>query len=94
MKAENLEGKCCPFYTCEPPKDKCIFESEYAAAPTGGEKLLTNLERQKVLKGANETWKDGPCRNCKCVLTSLGKLKNIKLFSDEKKILDGIHIFE
>ncbi|KAH1012596.1 hypothetical protein HUJ05_011728 [Dendroctonus ponderosae] len=29
-------------------------------------------EKQKVLKAANHTWQDGPCRDCKCSLTSLG----------------------
>nr|XP_023019258.1 hemocytin-like [Leptinotarsa decemlineata] len=66
------ESKCCPIYSCEPPKNKCIYETEYKADEKGGEKALTEFEIQKVLKGANETWKDGPCRECKCILNSMG----------------------
>lgn len=76
LKTQQIEKNCCPLYTCEPPKDKCIFETEYAAAELGGEKLLTKLESQKLLKNANDTWKDGPCRECKCAITSLGKKNN------------------
>lgn len=74
LKSEKIEGKCCPLNSCEPPKDKCIFETEYTEAEKGGQRRLTKLEKQKLLKGADETWKDGPCRECKCSLTSIGKL--------------------
>lgn len=73
LKTQQLENSCCPLYTCEPPKNKCIFETEYVAAELGGERRLSQLESQKLLKNANETWKDGPCRQCKCAITSLGK---------------------
>lgn len=76
LKKQQLENSCCPLCTCEPPKDKCIFETEYAAAELGGEKRLTKLEVQKLLKKANETWNDGPCRQCKCTITSIGKEMN------------------
>ena len=65
-------GKCCPLYTCEPPKNKCIYENEYMSDENGGERPRTEIEKQKVLKNANETWQDGPCRQCKCVRTSIG----------------------
>ncbi|KAJ3643777.1 hypothetical protein Zmor_026489 [Zophobas morio] len=65
-------GKCCPLYTCEPPKNKCIYDNEYMSDENGGERPRTEIEKQKVLKNANETWQDGPCRQCKCVRTSIG----------------------
>lgn len=74
LKAESVEGRCCPIYSCEPPKEKCIYETEYAAAQKGGARLLTKYEKQNLLKGANETWQDGPCRECKCSVGSLGEL--------------------
>ncbi|CAG9772868.1 unnamed protein product [Ceutorhynchus assimilis] len=70
------ETKCCPVFTCNPPKDKCIFETAYGADELGGEKLLTIYEKQKVLKPGNSTWQDGPCRDCKCILTSLGNYQS------------------
>lgn len=73
LKTQELESGCCPLHSCEPPKDKCIFETEYDAGELGGERRLTKLESQKLLKNANETWTDGPCRECKCVITNLGK---------------------
>ncbi|KAJ8974052.1 hypothetical protein NQ317_002298, partial [Molorchus minor] len=75
LKTEDIEGKCCPFYSCEPPKDKCIYETEYTAAQKGGERLLTRYEKQKLLKGVNETWQDGPCRECSCLITEIGNFQ-------------------
>ncbi|XP_050302983.1 hemocytin [Anthonomus grandis grandis] len=69
---EEYPGQCCPTYTCKPPKEKCIFETSYGAAENGGERLLTKYEKQTTLKNGNETWQDGPCRDCKCILTSGG----------------------
>ncbi|KAF7276957.1 hypothetical protein GWI33_009615, partial [Rhynchophorus ferrugineus] len=40
VKKEEIEGKCCPYYSCEPPKEKCIFETEYTSAKRGGERRL------------------------------------------------------
>ncbi|EFA10333.2 hemocytin [Tribolium castaneum] len=68
----NETGKCCPWYTCEPPKNKCIYDYEYTSDENGGERPRTAIEKQKVLKNANETWNDGPCRVCKCLRTSIG----------------------
>ncbi|XP_030749920.1 hemocytin [Sitophilus oryzae] len=72
LKKEEIEGKCCPVYSCEAPKNKCIFETEYTEAKEGGERSVTKFEKQKILKNANDTWNDGPCRDCKCSLTSIG----------------------
>ncbi|RZC42307.1 hemocytin, partial [Asbolus verrucosus] len=72
LKNETGTGKCCPLYICEPPKDKCIYENKYIAATSGGERPRTELEKQTVLKNANETWQDGPCHPCECVLTTIG----------------------
>lgn len=71
LKTQDI-GKCCPLYSCEPPKDKCIYDTQFIAAEKGGERKLTRYEKQKVLKNANETWTDGPCRECQCLLTSIG----------------------
>jgi von Willebrand factor len=82
LKNETGTGECCPLYTCEPPKDKCIYENEYTAAETGGERARTEMEKQKVLKNANETWQDGPCRQCKCSITSVGNYQPTCSHSD------------
>nr|CAI5832157.1 unnamed protein product [Callosobruchus analis] len=76
---DDNEGKCCPVYVCEPPKDKCIYETTYTAATKGGERLLTKYEKQKLLKNANETWNDGPCRECKCSITDIGNATTSRL---------------
>nr|CAH7739498.1 unnamed protein product [Callosobruchus chinensis] len=73
---DDSEGKCCPVYACEPPKDKCIYETMYTAATKGGERLLTKFEKQKLLKNGNETWNDGPCRECKCSVTDIGNYQS------------------
>ncbi|ENN77020.1 hypothetical protein YQE_06514, partial [Dendroctonus ponderosae] len=41
LKKEDIESKCCPLFVCEPPADKCIFETQHAAADQGGERPLT-----------------------------------------------------
>lgn len=71
LRNDTVAGGCCPLYSCEPPPDKCIYENKYLPAETGGERLRNEMEKQKVLKNANETWQDGPCRQCKCTLTDL-----------------------
>lgn len=92
LKKEEVNGVCCPLFVCEPPEDKCIFETAYTNDAKGGEKQLTKCvssflnfdvsnkiycryEKQKVLKSANDSWQDGPCRECQCVLTSIGMFK-------------------
>lgn len=67
---KEIPGKCCPSFVCEPPKEKCIFEGKYVADEKGGEKQKTKYERTKELKNVNETWHDGPCRECTCLETS------------------------
>ncbi|XP_017781781.1 PREDICTED: hemocytin [Nicrophorus vespilloides] len=63
---ENVgNGKCCPEWICEPPQ-KCIVNLGYIAAEDGGERVRSKYEKQKVLKEVDETWQDGPCRDCKC----------------------------
>nr|XP_053625822.1 hemocytin isoform X2 [Plodia interpunctella] len=57
-------GKCCPEYKCEIPKDKCIVNLEWEAAPRGGEKARDVPE--VVLKDLGSVWLDGPCRSCRC----------------------------
>lgn len=42
-------GKCCPIYNCKAP-EKCIFDSEYTASETGGERARNKYEKQKLLK--------------------------------------------
>lgn len=73
---KNETGKCCPFYSCEPPKNKCIYEYEYTSDEKGGERVRTEMEKQKVLKKGNDTWQDGPCRTCTCSQTSLGNYQS------------------
>lgn len=65
-------SKCCPLYTCEAPQDQCIFEPEYKSAEQGGERPINKFEKLKLLKNANETWKDGPCRECQCLISPIG----------------------
>lgn len=74
LKKTEVDGKCCPVYECEAPK-KCIYETEFTAATKGGERHRTRYEKQKLLKNANETWSDGPCRECKCLQTDDGKFQ-------------------
>ncbi|CAH2012382.1 unnamed protein product [Acanthoscelides obtectus] len=49
----------------------------YTAATKGGERLLTKFEKQKLLKNANETWYDGPCRECKCSISDIVVQRNL-----------------
>ncbi|KAL1513261.1 hypothetical protein ABEB36_002690 [Hypothenemus hampei] len=72
LKKQEIPGQCCPLYICEPPKDKCIFESGYAPDDNGGEKMLTKYEKVKVLKVKDESWEDGPCRKCQCLPSTIG----------------------
>ncbi|XP_066254573.1 hemocytin [Euwallacea similis] len=72
LKKEHVTGKCCPSFVCEPPEDKCIFETGYGAAEAGGENELSRYEKQKLLKPGNDTWQDGPCRECQCILATPG----------------------
>ncbi|XP_072943853.1 hemocytin-like [Epargyreus clarus] len=64
LETTNVTGKCCPEHKCELPKDKCVVQLEWEAAPQGGEKPRAKL--QYVLKELDETWADGPCRSCRC----------------------------
>lgn len=50
---KEVPGKCCSSFACEPPKEKCIFESKYTADEKGGEKLKGKYERQKELKSVS-----------------------------------------
>lgn len=47
---KEVPGTCCSSFACEPPKEKCIFESKYIADEKGGEKIKSKYERQKELK--------------------------------------------
>lgn len=73
LKEDKSDDNCCPVYSCEAP-EKCIVTTEYGPAPAGGERPLTDLEKQKLLKDLGETWKDGPCNDCKCIVSENGKL--------------------
>ncbi|XP_056642321.1 hemocytin [Diorhabda sublineata] len=66
LKVNQEKDKCCPTYSCEAPK-QCIVTTEYAAAVDGGERPLSDLEKQKSLKNVDEIWQDGPCRECTCI---------------------------
>lgn len=50
LKNNSIPGKCCSIYSCEAPKDKCIFETQYTASADGGERLQNKYEQQKLLK--------------------------------------------
>lgn len=52
---KELPGKCCPSFVCEPPKEKCIFESKYTADENGGEKAKGKYEKQKELKNVRKS---------------------------------------
>lgn len=39
---------------CEPPKEKCIFESKYTVGENGGEKGKGKYEKQKELKNVRK----------------------------------------
>ncbi|XP_075969965.1 hemolectin isoform X2 [Anticarsia gemmatalis] len=70
LKTDKENGKCCPEYKCELPKDKCLVKLEWEAASKGGEKVRTTP--QTILKDIDAVWLDGPCRTCRCEPTPRG----------------------
>ncbi|KAG6461849.1 hypothetical protein O3G_MSEX012891 [Manduca sexta] len=70
LKTANVSGKCCPEYSCELPKDKCVVTLEWESASKGGEKARKTPE--VVLKDTEAVWADGPCRSCRCEAAGAG----------------------
>ncbi|XP_065155864.1 hemocytin-like isoform X3 [Atheta coriaria] len=64
-KTDAGKTSCCPEYKCVAP-ESCIVDLDHIEAENGGERQRSQYEKQKLLKQANDTWNDGPCRSCKC----------------------------
>ncbi|XP_039283049.1 LOW QUALITY PROTEIN: hemocytin [Nilaparvata lugens] len=57
---------CCPTYSCEAPKDKCLYEFEFIEEPNSGVRKRNPNERYIEAKNGGEVWYDGPCHKCEC----------------------------
>ncbi|XP_068231986.1 hemocytin-like [Palaemon carinicauda] len=67
------EGQCCPSIICEIPKDACIYENRFEVTSIGFQRELTEEEEpEKKLYKIGESWEDGLCLKCKCVMGSKG----------------------
>ncbi|CAG0879041.1 unnamed protein product [Darwinula stevensoni] len=70
----STEKHCCPKFTCDPPKDGCVYEHQFSVDIQGFQHKLQNpLNAPKFYK-VNTTWKDGLCRECRCIEKGAGKL--------------------
>lgn len=71
IKQPLAEGQCCPTTTCEPPADGCIYENSFEVDAAGYQKeLAPDDEPTKKLYKIGESWDDGLCLKCKCILGS------------------------
>ncbi|KAF5285691.1 hypothetical protein FQR65_LT13076 [Abscondita terminalis] len=89
VETNVVPEKCCPEYKCEPPKDKCIVSIEYENDVHGGERKRILEETKKYLKQVGDTWEDGPCRKCTCVIGSSEKVEHVCTVIECPSILDS-----